>query len=95
MAVTTDNLITALRLGDTSEERATADRLRSAAQELVNEEAPNAPDVLKDEAVIRLCGYWYDQPNAHRGAAFANAFRNSGAQSIVARYRAVKVRVTP
>ena len=95
MAVTTDNLITALRLGDTTEEREIAERLRLAALEVVNREAPSAPDALKDEGVIRLAAYWYDQPNAHRGAAFANSFRNSGAQSILAPYRAVKVRVTP
>ena len=95
MAVTTDNLILALRLGNTDDERAIAERLRGVAQEVVNREASSAPDVLKDEAVIRLCGYWFDQPQAARGAAYANAFRNSGAQHLLAPYRAVKVRVTP
>ena len=93
MAITTDNLITALRLGDTPEERTIVLRLMRTAKETVNREAPNAPQVLKDEACVRLCGYWYDQPNAHRGAAFANAFRNSGAQSILAPYRKQKARV--
>ena len=94
MAVTIDNLITALRLGDTTEEREIAERLLAAAQEVVNKQAPNAPDVLKDEAVIRLAAYWYDMPQAARGAGFANALRNSGAQSLLAPYRPLKARVT-
>ena len=89
--LTTDDLIIALRLGNTAEERAIAERLLGAAQEVVNREAPSAPDVLKDEAVIRLAAYWYDQPNAGRGTAYAGAFRNSGAKSILLPYRKIKV----
>ena len=95
MAVTAETLIQALRLGDTTEERAIAERLLAAAQEIVDREAGRAPDVLQDEAVIRLVGYWFDMPQAARGAGFANAFRNSGAQAIVAPYRPVRARVTP
>ena len=91
MALTTDNLITALRLGNTSEERAIAERLLGAAQQVVNQQAPNAPDVLKGEAIIRLAAYWYDQPNAGRGTAYASAFRNSGAKSILLPYRKIKI----
>ena len=94
MAVITDTLIQALRLGDTPDERAIAERLLGAAQEIVEKQAPNAPDVLKDEAVIRLAAYWYDQPNAGRGAGYANAFRNSGALALLAPYRALRARVT-
>ena len=88
MAVTTDNLITALRLGDTTEEREIAERLRLAAQELVEKTAPNAPDVLKDEAIIRLVRILV-RP-AERGARDGVrqcAFRNSGAKSILLPYR--------
>ena len=95
MAVTIDNLIQALRLGDTPEERTNAVRLMKVAKAIVDREAPNAPVVIKDEACIRLCGYLYDMPNAARGASFANAFRNSGAQALLSPYRALKVRVTP
>ena len=94
MAVTTETLIQALRLGDTPDERAIAERLLAAAQEIVDREAPRAPEVLQDEAIIRLVGYWFDMPQAARGAGFANAFRNSGAQSIVAPYRPLRARVT-
>ena len=94
MAVTTDTLIQALRLGDTTEEWAIAERLLGAAQEIVEKQAPRAPDVLQDEAIIRLVGYWYDMPNAARGAGYSNAFRNSGALSLVSPYRPLKARVT-
>ena len=95
MAVTTDALIQALRLGDTPEERTIAMRLKRVAMAIVEREAPSAPAVLKDEACIRLAGYLYDMPQAYRGAAFANSFRNSGAQHLLQPYRAVKTRVTP
>ena len=93
MAVTTEQLIIALRLGDTTEERAIADRLIPVATELVNKTAPDAPDLIKDEAVIRLAGYWFDMPNAPRGTAYAGALRNSGAKSILLPYRVMKAGV--
>ena len=93
MAVTTDNLIIALRLGDTTEERAIADRLRQVAVEVVDKTAPDAPTIIKDEAIIRLCGYWFDQPQAARGTAYASAMRNSGAKAILLPYRVLKARI--
>ena len=80
MAVSVDTLRTALRLGDTADERALGMRLLKTAKIVVEKHAPRAPTAIKDEACIRLCAYWYDQPNAGRGAGYANAFRNSGAQ---------------
>ena len=94
MALTTDTLIQALRLGDTQEERAIAERLRLASEELVNKTAPNAPDVIKEEATIRLAAYWFDMPNAPRGTGYAAALRNSGAKSILLPYRVMKAGVT-
>ena len=94
MAVTTDTLIQALRLGDTPDESAIAERLLGAAQEIVEKQAPRAPTAIKDEACIRLAAYWYDMPNAARGAGYSNAFRNSGALSLVSPYRPLKARVT-
>jgi len=95
MAVSYDALVQALRLGDSPEERAIAMRLRRVAMAIVDREAPNAPQVLKDEACIRIAGYLFDMPQAHRGAAFANVFRNSGAQHLLAPYKPIKARVTP
>ena len=48
---------------------------------------PDAPETTHNEAVIRLAGYLFDVPAAGRGAAYANAFRNSGAASSLLPYR--------
>ena len=95
MAITTESVINNLRVGDTTQERDIVARMLPAAQTLVEKHAPHAPESIQEEAIYRLVSYWFDQPNAHRGAAFANAFRNSGAQAILAPYRVLKARVTP
>ena len=74
----------ALRLTDSPEERAEATRLLAPATVLVEKRAPKAPDAIQNEAVIRLAGYWYDQPVAGKGSGYAHAFRNSGAGSVLA-----------
>ena len=88
MAITLDSiqeqsLYDSLRLGDNSEERREARRLFSAGCLFTNKYAPDAPDAVLEEATFRLVAYWFDMPNAARGAGFANAFRNSGAQAIL------------
>ena len=40
-----------------------------------------------NEAVRRLTGYLFDQPEAGRGMAYANALRNSGAAGMLLPYR--------
>ena len=40
-----------------------------------------------NEAVRRLAGYLFDQPEAARGDAYSNALRNSGAQRMLLPYR--------
>ena len=44
---------------------------------------PDAVDVAHNEAVVRLAGYLFDQPNAGRGVVHADALRNSGARAIL------------
>ena len=100
MAITLDNiqeqeLYDSLRIGDMPDERRAARRLFTAACALVNKHAPDAPEPILQEACFRLVAYWFDMPNAHLGAGFANAFRNSGAQAILAPYRVLKARLTP
>ena len=99
MAITLDDiseeeLYDCLKLDGNPEERRAARRLFNAACELVNKHAPNAPISILQEACFRLAAYWYDMPNAARGAGFANAFRNSGAQALLVQYRKIKARVT-
>ena len=55
--------------------------------EAVTHSVPVAPDVVHNEAAIRLAGYLYDSPRAPSGTRYANAMRNSGAASILFPYR--------
>ena len=89
MAVTIKRaeLSDALRLGHSGPEMTEATRLLAYATAAVEKHVPNAPSVVQDEAVIRLSGYLFDQPNAGRGATYANALRNSGAAAILLPYR--------
>ena len=89
--ITTSALLSALRLGSTSEETSEAQRLLSFATQTISDylgdSYAGAPPAILNEAAIRLCGYLFDMPYASRGAAFANALRNSGAGSMLLPYR--------
>ena len=89
MAVTIKRaeLSDALRLGHSNVEMATATRLLAYGTAAVEKHAPDAPDAIQNEAVIRLTSYLFDQPSVGRGAAYANALRNSGAAAILLPYR--------
>ena len=89
MAVTIKRaeLSDALRLGQSNVEMAAATRLLDYATHAVTRHVLTCPDAVHNESVVRLCAYLYDQPNAGRGAVYANALRNSGAASILAPYR--------
>ena len=78
----------ALRIGDgtTALEEPLAGvigRLRAMAVAMVERRAPNAPDAVKQEAVIRLASYVYDFPESPRGSGHAAIFRNSGAAHLL------------
>ena len=89
MAVTLSiiELLDAIRVGHSDAEMAQGSRLRDYASLAVIKQAPNAPDVVHDEAVIVLAGYLFDKASGAAGAGFANAGLNSGAWSILADYR--------
>ena len=93
MAINLSNsaLLSALRLSDTTEENAEATRLLAFATETIStylgDTYAGAPSAVLNEAAIRLCGYIFDVPYASRGAAFANALRNSGAGSMLLPYK--------
>ena len=72
---------------NTAEELAEVTRLLAFATDEVVVHVGNAPDSAHNEAVRRLVGYLYDMPEAARGDAYANAFRNSGAQRMLLPYR--------
>lgn len=87
VTITVEELRAALRLNDSTEETAEVTRLLAYATEAVVKHAPNASDVVHDEAVRRLVGHLFDQPEASRSDAYANAMRNSGAARILLPYR--------
>lgn len=87
VTLTAAQLATAIRLGSDPDETAQAERLLALASEAVTRHAPDAPDVVQDEAVIRLAGYYFDQPQAASGSGWADALRNSGARALLLPYR--------
>ena len=87
VTLTIAELTAAMRLSDSPEELAEATRLLAYATEAVTQHVPTAPDAVHNEAVRRLAGYLYDQPEAARGDAYANALRNSGAARMLLPYR--------
>ena len=87
VTITVEGLRAALRLNDTPEETAEVTRLLAYASEAVVKHVPDAPNVAHNEAVRRLSGYLFDQPEAGRGMAYANAMRSSGAARMLLPYR--------
>lgn len=94
LALTVEAIAIACRIGDSTDELAEVTRLKAVAEALVDEHAPDAPTALKQESVVRLCGYWFDMPNAPRGSSYANVMRNSGAGRLLLRYKVLRARGT-
>lgn len=91
MALTVAQLAAALRLGDGTEAPeepvlSILTRLKGVGEALVENDAPDAPDSIKEEAMIRVAGYLYDQPESPATAGYAAAWKNSGAASLVSRW---------
>ena len=87
VTITVAELRAALRLNDTAEETAEVTRLLAYSTEAVVKHAPDASETAMNEAVRRLSGYLFDQPEAARGDGYANALRNSGASRTLLPYR--------
>ena len=91
VTITATELAAALRVGDSTEETAEVTRLLAYATEAVTRHLGGAfagtPDMVVNEAVVRLAAYLFDQPNAGRGASYAAAGRNSGAWAMLLPYR--------
>ena len=89
MAVTLAQVTAALRLGDGVEEpvepvRGILSRAMAVATALVEKNAPDAPEDIRDEAAIRVAGFIFDAPMAAQGDRFAFAWRSSGAAGLLA-----------
>ena len=87
VTITIAELRAALRLTDSAEETAEITRLLAFVATAVIKHVPIAPDVVHNEAVRRLAGYYYDMPEAGRGEGYANAIRNSGVGRMLLPYR--------
>lgn len=95
VSITSVQLAAALRVGDglslpPEPVGGVVTRLLSAATELVQDYAPDAPEGVQNEAVVRVCGWLFD---AVPGRTFANAMDLSGAKALIAPYRARRARV--
>ena len=92
MAVSELALAAAIRVGDgetlpVEPELSIIRRVLGIAQTTVETRAPQAPEPVKDEAIVRLAAYLYDFPPAPRGGdMFANVWVNSGAGSLLSRW---------
>ena len=91
MAVTVTQLAAALRLGDgvtapVEPQLSILTRLLGVADAFVELVADAAPSVVKDESVVRMASYLYDQPTVAGGDRYSNAWRNSGAAGLLSKW---------
>ena len=88
MAVSVTQLAQSLRLSDgdaapTGAQLGILERLLGVGEAVVELRAPAAPQVSKDEAIVSFASYLYDRPKAAAETSYANAWRFSGAASLV------------
>ena len=91
MAVSIKQLADALRVDnpDDVEVNDVLTHWLQAAREVITSRAPLAPlapVAVSDAAIIRLAGFWYDQPTTARGSGYANAMTNSGALAMLGQW---------
>ena len=91
LTLTVPELLSALRMGSTTEETQEATRLLSYATTAIKQFQGDAyadtPEAVLNESAVRWAGFLFDQPFASRGTAFASAITNSGAGAILLPYR--------
>ena len=97
MAITVADLAIELRLsvdGDDLDaaQIAVLTRLKAVGESLVEGYADDAPDSVRDEAVIRVCAYLYDVAPA-MAIAPTNPLMYSGAQSLLSLWRPQRAHV--
>ena len=72
VTLTVDTLMANLAIDDIDDNRVLVTARLAYVTEAVEHYAPSAPDVVHNEAAIRLAGYLYDQPRAGSGTRYAN-----------------------
>ena len=91
MAIGIEQLAAALRLGDgvaAPDEPVLSilTRLAGVADAYVNLIGQDAPEAVRDEAIVRFAAYLYDAPPASSGDRYASAWTNSGAASLLSKW---------
>ena len=91
VTLTVVELAASMRLGDgTTAPTAPLDailaRLLAVGTVTAELTAPAAPEQVLNEAVVRMAAYAYDTPSAGRHSGYADAWNNSGAASVCARW---------
>lgn len=66
--------------------RTRVERLGQVAKAIVEKKAPDAPEPVQNEAVVKLATYWFTQDGAVRFSGVANALVNSGAGHVLSRW---------
>ena len=95
MAVTVAQLATAIRLAVSAadlsdEETEILTRQHAVALNQVTRYAPDAPEVVRDEAVVRIVGYLFYSSPAGGRQLYANALASSGAAGLLDQYRSAE-----
>ena len=67
--------------------RTTLSNQIAVALALTDRYANKAPEEVKLESAIRVCGYLFDAPTAPEGRRWSSAFRNSGAAGLLSPWR--------
>ena len=88
MTIDAAGLSVALRLSDDVTEQAQAARLLDYGTAAVAKAAPLAPDAIQNEAVVQVCRFLFDVPNAPNPAGEVDVIRACGAWSMLAPWRA-------
>ena len=88
MAVTLPDLLEAISVVDNAVNRKKVMRISAAVVDLIRDYSPDAPDSIKDQAMVQCVGYIYESPSsAPARQNFANAMANSGAHAMLAPWR--------
>ena len=92
ITITVEELRNPLRVGDDPAETAELTRVHGFASVAITKHLGASfaatPDIIANEAVIRLAAYMYDQPTITAGRSVSNAIVNSGAAATLLPYRA-------
>lgn len=92
MAVSLAQAFAALRLGDGTTEPVEPQlgiiqRALATAMAVCMRYAPDAPEVIRDEATVRVLGYLYESPPSGGRNMFANALEQTGAAALLDLWR--------